>query len=106
MKNVKLIVAIVGLVIAAYLIVKAVTPDSTGVGLVVQCDECGKAYKIETNLTDDSFPMKCKFCKKKSVYRLLYCKDCLQYFTHHPGDGISCPYCGSINLGQPEEVPE
>ena len=106
MKHVKIVIAIVGLALAAYLIVKAVTPEPTETGFVVQCDKCGKAFIAEVNPIESSFPTECKFCKEKSAYRLLYCKDCQKYFTHHPEDGVSCPHCGLGNLDQPDQVPE
>ena len=105
-EKVKLIIAIVGIVFAVYLIVKTVTPASKEVGFVVQCDKCSKAFKAEVLPTEGSFPMECKFCKEKSVYRLLSCKDCSRHFTYHSGQGTACPHCGSSNLDQPSQVPE
>ena len=106
MKNVKIIVAIVGIALAAYLIINNLKSNTAEVGFVVQCDKCGKAYKADIVPTPDAFPAECKFCKSKSVYRLLHCKDCSSYYTFHPGEDTSCPDCGSLSYDQPDQVPE
>lgn len=106
MQNVKLIIAIVGIALAAFLIIRNFGGNTTEVGAVVQCDKCDKAFKAKVVATQGAFPIECKFCKEKRVFPLLFCKDCSSYFIQHPEDGIPCPNCGSTNLDQPIQVPE
>ena len=55
------------------------------------CDACGKTYEASF---EDTFPLKCKLCKKEEARFARKCGDCGQVFGTNGWWGrVSCPHC-------------
>jgi len=104
--KVKGIGAVVVIIIAVILLGKTLKKDSLEHGLVVGCASCNKIYKAEVNLYEAPFPLECKYCGEKTVYRMLKCQECDTVYHLIPGTPGQCTKCSSANVRQLKEIPK
>lgn len=104
-KRIIIIASILGILLGAYLIVNNVRGKDSKIEVIVGCTSCGKIYGSR-KVPEDNYPLKCKFCKKKSVYKMLKCYDCGKIIYLDPDFSGSCPECGSRYIKQLKDVPQ